>query len=44
MMHCEDVDFLMDEPIDDSVGALDHFTNRWIIEFRHNTSGLRKCG
>lgn len=40
----EDVDFSMDEPIDDSVGALDHFPDRWIIDLRDNTSGLRKCG
>jgi hypothetical protein len=38
----ENMDLAMNEPIDDSVGALDHLPDRWIIGFRDNTSGLRE--
>jgi len=44
MMDCHDMDLSVNEPIDDSVGALDQFSNGGIIDFWYNTSGLRKCG
>ena len=40
MMDREDMNFPVDEPIDDAVRALDHFTNGGIFGFWNHASGL----
>jgi hypothetical protein len=42
VMNREDMDPIMDKPIDNSVGALDHFSNGGIVALLDNTPGLRE--
>ena len=37
-MHGEDVEFLANQPIDNTIGALNHFANQWIGYFRNDPS------
>lgn len=41
-MDREDMNFPVNEPIDNAVRTLDHFPNGGIIDLGDNTSGLRK--
>lgn len=43
-MNREDMDLSMNEPIDNSIGTLDDFSNGRIVDFRNNSTGLRKGG
>jgi hypothetical protein len=39
----EDVDFPMDEPVDNPIGALDDFPNGGIVDLWNDTPRLREC-
>jgi hypothetical protein len=42
VMNREDMDLVADKPIDNSVGAVNHFANSRIVDLWGDTPGLRK--
>ena len=42
VMNREDMDLVADKPIDNSVGAVNHFANSGIVDLRDYTTGLRE--
>ena len=40
VMNREDMDLVADKPIDNSVGAVNHFSNSGIVDLRNDTPGL----
>ena len=43
-MDCNDMDLFANEPVYDSIGALDYFSNGGVIDLWNDTPGLRQCG
>ena len=43
MMDCHNMNFFTNEPVDDSIGALDHFAHGRVFDLGNDTTGLGQC-